>query len=64
MNFGDVYDHIVKLQNHPANADQDHLTCCFFFSTEAQWDNHVAKLQRKIDNYRVEKFNKGKINNN
>ena len=42
---------IDKLQNHPANINQDHMTICAFFRDDAQWVAHRDKLQAAVNNY-------------
>lgn len=42
---------IDKLQNHPANTNQDHMTICAFFRDDAQWVAHRDKLQATVNNY-------------
>ena len=46
-----AYYGIDKLQNHPANIKQDHMTICAFFRGDAQWLAHRDKLQAAIDIY-------------
>ena len=40
---------ISKLQNHPANITQDHLTICAYFARETQFAAHADSLQKKAD---------------
>jgi len=46
----DKYD-LVRLQNHPANINQDHLTFCSFFKTEEEFQRLASLLQENIDNF-------------
>lgn len=39
---------IVRLQNHPANLTQDHVSICGFFTTEAEFEEHAAYLRENI----------------
>ncbi len=41
---------LVKLQNNAANVNQDHLSICGFFKTEAEFAAQAAYLQANIDN--------------
>ena len=51
MDMQDINDAIdrhdlIRLQNHTANVDRDHLTICGMFTTEEQFVNHAAKLRK------------------
>jgi len=46
----DKYD-LVRLQNHRANVDQDHLTFCGFFETEEEFQRLATRLQENINNF-------------
>ena len=51
MDMQDINDAIerhdlIRLQNHTANVDQDHLSICWLFTTEEQFVNHAAKLRK------------------
>ena len=39
---------LIKLQNNPANIQQDHLTICGFFQTEEDFANHAERLTANL----------------
>jgi len=38
---------LVELQNHANNVEQDHLSFCSLFKTEAQFEALAAKLTKR-----------------
>ena len=40
---------LIELQNHSKNIDQDHLSFCFLFKDEAQFEALAAKLTKRIN---------------
>ena len=42
---------LIKLQNHAANINQDHLTISGMFDTVEQFQNLAEKMQRNIQEW-------------
>lgn len=43
---------VARLQNHPANINQDHMTICGFFTTAKEFQDHIQWLSEKAANHK------------
>ena len=43
----ELLDRVIELQNHRANHNQDHVSFTGFFDTEAEFQRHIADLERR-----------------